>query len=247
MRDDALDSPAPRRRWPFGWLGLLALAWLAYELTHSPALASVFICLKFGLEDFHTALWLWRKDTHAPRRRSLFCLYFAFGLWQIAAVAFLMSIAYAAVTPRNPLPAALPQALRAFLGTFATTLVGFTLCTIFTTLAVILACRGGIRLWLSSAVHRARRHDFWPPTPYCFGRSNDLSVLLQTGLGLTTLVGLILLFTVGQRLFGGHLIVVLLSITAPVAIVLCREAISRKIFATSPSECWPEPWDLPQS
>src|SRR5262245_52620535 len=119
MSDDALhprDSSAPRWRWPIGWLGLLAFAWLVYEVTHSPAIASIFICLKFGWEDFQAARWLSKNDPVRPRGSSLFYLYLAWGLWKTAIVAFFMSIGFALVTPPNPVPPAVPQALHAFFG-----------------------------------------------------------------------------------------------------------------------------------
>src|SRR5262245_26359259 len=107
MSDDALEqSESPRRagRWPIGWVGLFALAWVMYELTHSPAVASVCICLKFGWEDFRAAVWQWRNDLVRGRSESLLCLYLAWGLWKVALVAFFMSIGFAAVTPPNAQP-----------------------------------------------------------------------------------------------------------------------------------------------
>ena len=249
MSDDALeqaDSPRRAGRWPFGWLGLFALAWVVYELTHSPAIASVLICLKFGWEDFRAARWIWQADPDPDRRRSLFWLYAAWGLWKTAVVAFLMSVAFAAVTPRDaPLPQAVPQALLAFFGTFLTTLIGFGLSALMTALAVICAWRGGVRLWLDSGVHRARRFDFWPPTPFCGTRSNRLGFLLLTALILLSFTLLVALLSAAPRGHGGFLISFILTITAPVAIVVSREMITRKVWAESPYECWPEEGDDP--
>jgi hypothetical protein len=250
MSDDALDREEPRRswRWPFGWLGLFALAWLVYELTHSPALAAVFVCLKFGWEDFQAARWLCKNDPAPARRRGLFWLYSAWGLWKTAVVAFLMSLAFAAVTPRNPFPQAVPQALVAFLGTFLTTLLGFGLSAAMTAFAVAYAWRGGFRLWLDSGVHRARRLDFWPPTPFCEAGRNRLGHLLLTAIALAALLVLVAVLTAAAaaQAPGGFLVGFVLSITAPVAVVVCREVVSRKVWAESPAECWPEEWDAPE-
>lgn len=247
MSDNALEPclpPSRTWRWPFGWFGLFALAWAVYELTHSPGIASVLICLKFGWEDFQTAAWLWKNDLRRGRRLSLLCLYLGWGLWKTAAVAFLMSVAYAAITPRNlPVPAA-PQVLVAFLGTFVTTLAGFALSTLLTFLAVVAAWWGGFRLWLDRGVHRARRHDFWPPTPFCLGRDNRLALPLVTALSLTSILLIVAVLTLARH---GRVAVAtgfVLSIFAPVAIVLLREWISSRVWADSPSECWPEEWDL---
>lgn len=248
MSDEVLENAdAPRSwHWPFGWLGLFAVAWAVYELTRSPALGAVFICLKFGWEDFRAASWLSRHDPQRCRRRCLVCLYLAWGLWKTALVAFLMSIAFAAITPRNlPLQAG-PQALFAFLGTFLTTLIGFALATLLTALAVTAAWAGGVRLWLDSGVHRARRFDFWPPTPFCEGRPNRLGSLLLTGLGLLALGVLVVVLAAADRARAGTPIAFLLSVIAPVVIVLGRELLAQKVWADSPSECWPEEWDPEQ-
>jgi hypothetical protein len=246
MSDDALGQPdPPRKAWrlPFGWLTLLALAWVVYELTHSPAIASVLICLKFGWEDFLAARWVWRSDPLPARRRCLFWIYLAWGLWKTATVAFLMSIAFAAVSPPGPLPQAVPQALLAFLGTFFTTLAAIGLSTLFTAMAVLTAWLAGVRLWLDTGVHRARRFDFWPPTPFCEGRPNRLGTLVVTALGLVSflgLIGLLSLTPAGQR---GIVFGLFLPVGAPVVIGLARELILAKVRAEHPDECWPEEWD----
>jgi hypothetical protein len=154
-----------------------------------------------------------------------------------------MSIGFAAVTPRIVIPQAVPQALLAFFGTFLTTILGFGLSALMTLMAVVYAWRAGVRLWLDSAVHRARRLDFWPPTPFCEGRANRLGHLLLTAIVLGMLVALILLVIVVQPGPGIALVGLVTSITAPVAVVVCRELISRKVWAASPSECWPEDWE----
>src|SRR5262245_49615175 len=121
MQETPWPGEARRRRWPFGWLGLLALAWVLREMTHQPALAAVALCLKFGWEDFATARWLLRTDPFRRRARACSWLYFAWGLWKTALVAFLMSVAFAVVAPRAPPQPNGPAALWAFAGTFLTT------------------------------------------------------------------------------------------------------------------------------
>jgi hypothetical protein len=240
MQEEAV-APQGRWRFPFTWLGLLALAWIIIELTHQPALGAVAVCLKFGWEDFQAARWLWRVDPDRWRRRSTFYLYLAWGLWKTALVAFLMSIGFAIVTPgKAGLGAPPPAALLAFLGTFLTTLAGFALSALMTGMAVACAWRGGVRLWLDSAVHRARRLGCWPPAVCCEGRRNRLGVLLLTALGLGFLFVLVVLLTAAVGGAAGVLLCFILSITAPVAMLLSRELISHKVWADSPYECWDE-------
>jgi hypothetical protein len=94
--DDSGGEP-PRWRRPFTWVTLVAIGWVLYELTARPALGSVAVCIKFGWEDFRTALWLRRRDPYLLRGRACFWLHLASGLFRIASVAGLMSIAFIAL------------------------------------------------------------------------------------------------------------------------------------------------------
>jgi hypothetical protein len=241
--DDGIDRiegrPRRRWRWPFGWLGLLALGLLVYEMTRQPALAAVAVCLKFGWEDFATARWLWRSDPDRRRGRCCSWLYFAWGLWKTAFVAFLMSVAFAGLTPvQGRPPGGAPDPLLAFAGTFLTALVGFALSTLATAWAVALAWRGGFRLWLDRAVHRARRAGGWPPSDFCAGRTNRLDLLLLTSLGLTLLAALAVLLPV--LVAAVPFLSIVLAVCAPVLLVVLREAISERVRAERPAECWGE-------
>jgi hypothetical protein len=242
MPDEERDEERPPgRRWrfPFGLVGLVAIACALYELTQSPALASVLVCLKFGWEDFLAARWLSRHDPLPGRRNATFYLYVAWGLWKTALVAFLMSLAFALVTPPNA-PAGIPQALIAFASTFVLTLAALGLSMLMTALAVVGAWYGGFRLWLDRAVHRARRHDDWPPTPWCRGNRNRLAHLLNTALGAGTVTLLVAILTAVAPLgFVGGAVAFGLTIVAPVALMLCREILYRHVWADRPEECWP--------
>jgi hypothetical protein len=231
----------PRRwRFPFGWVGLVALACILYELTQSVAVGSALVCLKFGWEDFLAARWLWLRDPLLWRRRATFWLYLAWGLWKTAVVAFLMSVAFALVTPRAA-GAGLPEALLAFAATFLLTLIALGLSILMTALAVVCAWWGGFRLWLDWAVHRARRHDDWPPTPWCRGNTNRLGHLLLTSLGVVAIVLLmVILTTFTPAGLVSPVIGFALAISAPVVLVLFREMIYRHVWAERPEECWSE-------
>jgi hypothetical protein len=239
----AEDRATGRRwRWPFTWLGLLALCFVVYELTHQPALGAVAVCLKFGWEDFRVARWLSRRDPYRTRGRCCSWLYFAWGLWKTAIVAFVMSVAFAAVAPNRIAQAGAADVLMAFLFTFLTTLVGLGLSTFATFLAVVLAWRHGLRLWLDRAVHDARRCDCWPPSTLCEGRTNRIGQLLLTSVALPVLGGTVLgLVLIGGAIAAGSVAALLvsgLSLLAPVAICLVREALSERIAARRPSDCW---------
>jgi hypothetical protein len=241
MQEEAEVGQSPWRL-PFGWLGLLALAWLIIELTHQPALGAIAVCLKFGWEDFLTARWLWRSDPDPWRRRSTFWLYLAWGLWKTAVVAFLMCIGFATVARRNQWLGPVPPGLAEFIGTLTTMLAGFALSTVLTVLAFFCAWCGGVRLWLDSAVHRARRLDCWPPAALCRGRTNRLGHLLITT-GVLGFLAMLLTLVVGVAPFVPvKLFVILLTgfmlLLGPVTLLLFRDVISRKLGADSPYDCW---------
>src|SRR5579883_2341719 len=95
-----------RRSWfsrlHLSWPMLFVAGWLLYELTTKPTLGAVAVCLKFGWEDFRTAIWLRRNDPRRLRGRACFWLYLASGLAKTAGVAGLMSIAFVAISPKGP-------------------------------------------------------------------------------------------------------------------------------------------------
>jgi hypothetical protein len=244
MSDTLDQTGADRdRRWrlPFTWLGLLAICFVIYELTHNPALGAVAICLKFGWEDFATARWLFINDPDPWRRRATFWVYLAWGLWKIALVACLMTTGFVLVNPLNRAAPGAPMALVwAFAGTVLTALAGFLLSALMTAIGVGIAWCGGVRLWLDTGVHRARRWNRWPPAAVCAGRDNRLEQLLLTALmigGFAILAGVV----AGVNRLGnvaGPLVCGLLAIAAPVAFALGRNAVARAVRASSPYECW---------
>jgi hypothetical protein len=251
MSDDALEPRDPallRWRLPFSLLGLIALAWIVYEATHSPALASFFVSLKFAWEDIRTANWLRRNDLVKSRGASLFWLYVSWGVWKSAAVAFLMSLGFLLVAASDLRPPVVRQAMLALFGTGLTAIVCFSVSALLTAVAFVVACRGGVRLWLDSAVHRARRQDCWPPTPYCEGRVNRIGSLPLAGLGLSVLLMFLFFLAVGPPRGRGEaaLLGFFLSLVTPTAIGVSRILISHTVEADSPAECWPEQGGLPE-
>ncbi len=254
MTDDAPqlhDAEAPRWRPPFGLLGLIVLAWVVYEATHSPALASVLVSLKFGWEEFLTARWLRLRDPDPRRGRSLFWLYASWGVWKCATVAGLMAGAFTAIAFSTPNRWALDQSFLAALSTLLTAVFGFAVSKALEAAAAMLARRGQCRLWLDSGVNGARHRDCWPPTPYCFGR-NRLDLLIYTASYLALAVVFPFLGLIGMCILGMWLtnlevfiLCVILSVVFLIGAHVYQKAVSAQVWAISPEECWPEPWDLP--
>lgn len=244
MSDDGVTPPDDRpRRWagPVGWLTLLAAGWALYELTHSPALASVLICCKFGWEDVRAAGWLARRDPQRWRRWACLALYLSWGVWKTAAVALLMGVGFGLVAQKNAALAVNGAAVLAWAGVLLTFFGGMVLSGALTTVAIACAWAGGVRLWLDRGVHRARRHDFWPPTPFCFDHTNRLPMLLVPGILLMIVVAVSLLFVFAWRelALGGFV----LAVFSPVVVLVGREFVIHRVGAETPEECWPEEWD----
>ena len=65
------------------WWLILTVAFVVTELTAHPAIGVGVLCLKFGWDDFRTALWLRRRDPN--RRRGAVCswFYLSSGLWRV--------------------------------------------------------------------------------------------------------------------------------------------------------------------
>jgi hypothetical protein len=225
---------------PVGWLMLLAIAWIVWEITHSPGLAAFFISLKFSLEDFLTARWIWCSDPHLQRRRAFFWLYASWGLWKSAIVAFAMCVTLAALVNPRAQPGDL---LATFLASFLTTLVTLSLSVLMFLLAILFSRIANIRLWLDAGVHRARRFDFWPPTPFCIGRVNRISHLAATLVGVGFVVVLIFLVRILPENGIGNIAAFILTLSAPVTLLMAHEALLVVLRAESPEEAWPEEWD----
>ena len=108
------------------------------------------------------------------------------------------------------------------------------------------AWREGRRLWLDRAVHQARRADHWPPSPWCEGGTNRLGTLLITFVGVAVVTAVVLLLVVlfpraaALPLVGPplRLLPLGLLLLVPMLIAGLREAISRRVSAASPYQCW---------
>ncbi len=92
----AAEKSEPHRRGGLpglGWLCILIVAWVVFDLTASDSLTAVIVCSKLGWDDWLTAIWLLRR---APQRvRAVVCSWFfsASGLWKMTVTAFAVTIA----------------------------------------------------------------------------------------------------------------------------------------------------------
>jgi hypothetical protein len=235
---------APKRRWhgAFTWSSLILAGVLIYELTNQPAIGTAALCSKFGWDDFKTAQWLWRYDPRRARGRACWWLYVASGLSKIGVRAFLVNVAVmvlfgCAGVARERTDAHLRGGGFVFCA-------GFLLSTVATFMAVCLAARNGIRLWLDSSVSRGRSKGFWPPYDVVYNSFNHIDSLQIT---VCFMIGLLLLPVCSYPF---AMLVPLQGMTA----VLCASVLyvvtlgvfvffwlrfSKLVAATHPSQCWP--------
>jgi hypothetical protein len=261
MADEATDlfdveSSFGRKRSFLIWPVLLAAGWLLYELTAQPDLGAVFVCAKFGWEDFRTALWLGRVDDNRRRAHAYFWLYAASALWKTALTAFLVMFAFALVggfqgAARNKMEVD-PRLPPWFGAVLWTAWIGFGMSIVTTAIAFGLARINGVKLWLSPALHQARRAKTWPPRDFFFGRANFANYLLIGALFLVgvicfSAIGVMLVITVMQGRGTPWVIAAFLAflVMAPVSLVAILDKLSKGLTAVSPRECWtPEEFDM---
>jgi hypothetical protein len=236
------------------WPMLFLIGWLLYELTTQPTVGAVAVCLKFGWEDFRTAIWLRRVDPRRMRGRACFWLYLAAGLAKTAGVAGLMSFAFVAISPKLGNPQVRQRwaaVMEMATWTGLAMLTGF-ICSMFTLgYASVLARWGRFRLWLSSDIHRARSRNHWPPYVQNSVGNNRLEALFFIILFVVFLpFYLCFLFTVFTVLMvivpggpGGRAAILgsggLALLVGGGAIFLLRLKDRMKLWiASHPSECW---------
>jgi hypothetical protein len=224
------------------WPMLLLAGWLLYEFTAQPGLAALVACAKFGWADARTAFWLRRVDPDRPRGRTCFWCYLTFGLWKVVVMAMLTMIVLGCVAIILECilqkPVGNNDLVALFQGSIAAAVIGVGLLCLTCYIALWIARRNGVRIWMGHAPRRARQERFWPPR---HGRFNAAPFVIFTALGASLLmavglmVALLLLFMPGG--FWGTLIV-LISLGIPAAVVLGFNDAAKRLFARSPQECW---------
>ena len=181
IHDSGEEFPEGRRWQVLSLPVVLAIGWIIYEVSHSPGLAAMVMCLKFGWEDFRTAVWLRRRDPWRARGRANFSLYLASGMWKAALIGIVMVfvtlVAETIVNIGNAnnaggnAPPPLQNVKTLILGAFGATLFGQAIACLACSRALSIARTHRIPLWLSGSVHFARHQNDWPPL---YGFANRL-------------------------------------------------------------------------
>ncbi len=186
--DESGNRPSGLRRrewwtWLFPLAGLLLFEWLA-----NPVVAAIVGCLKFGLEDFRTATWLW-NDPNRSRGEALRWCYLTSSLLKVAWSTVLVNVGLIAldgiwvVVLKGPIQNRL---LLADVG-----IAGLVILVVGLVLGVIASCkafrrvlRGRVRVWMDPTIHQARREQRWESV--CHGRWNRFRSLCGTAILATS-------------------------------------------------------------
>jgi hypothetical protein len=228
------------------WSGLLLIGLLIYELTSEPWLGAAVSCTKFGWQDFRSAFWLRRVDPDRTRGRICFWFYLAHGLGKVAlwslvltfALTFLLSLFI------NAGPQGLGVRLSFFslmLGALLAAGVGFALSSVTTLLATYFAFRRGVKVWVGSAPHWARRQRYWPPR---YGTLNEAELVAWVVmLTLVPPTSIVVVVALGQILpndpFLWFVLTACVFFLPLIVTAIFFGVVVPLVFAATPLECWP--------
>jgi hypothetical protein len=239
-RDEA-ERPGWFARLHLSWPMLLLAGWLLYEFTAQPGLAALIACAKFGWPDVRTALWLRRVDPDRRRGQTCYWCYLSFGMWKITMMSTVTMILLVIVNVIRVCALGRPGGdiiFSMFLGSISAAVIGVGFLCLTTYVALWMARRNGIRIWMGDAPRRAQQERFWPPW---HGRINATLFVVTTALGATlcTLIGLfivlILTFAAAQPWSPYALF---FAVLVPPALILAIRDASKSVVARSPQECW---------
>ena len=264
-RRDRFDNLPPVDPWEAfeergpGWTerllmpGLFALAWLLFELTAIATLSVLVACLRFGWEDYRTAIWLRRVDPLTARAKTGFWFYLASGVWKTALMPVLavmiLSVGWGLLAPRAVRmdKAAAEQVISALMVGAAASGV----LVLVVAVGVFHALLGNVKIWVHPELHRSRRTNVWPPEWIrpVWQHDNRARAILATALIAVTIGAPIFLYrTVVQfEALSEVFAVLLLVFGTPIAAAFTYAALRSRIFAHRPGQCWPESVDQSQA
>ena len=232
------------------WLFVFGIAWLLFELSVDPALSVMVASMGLGWNHFRSSLWLWRRDPEPERGRAVAAFYLAAGFWRITAVTFVL---IAVATIISLLLDFRHGRKDEIVTGVAASIIGlsFILSGVTTSIAVVLAMRNRLKVWLDPEIRNARRQRQWPPRspgPNRIGgvikSTACLIAIVELFAGYGSLAWLMIQQKNGPAniwlgIFIG--IMMFLPILVAAATILGGpEWACRKLRAKTSQECWPD-------
>lgn len=203
---------------------LFACGWVLFEFSAAPGVGVAVASLKFGWNDFLTAVWLRRRDPDRDRSAACFWFYVASGLWKITVVAFLLTILIGTAAEQNG-----KRPAKFVITSTLLTASGLALLTIVPVIGALRARQSRVKVWVNGSMHAYRRHNQWPVWPS--GRNN------ARGLLLAALILPMLVTAVLVRFRGPAMLVALIAESCVLWLL------SRGVVARTPEEAWGSAWD----
>jgi hypothetical protein len=235
---------SPARSETLGWLALLALAFLLFELTADSSLAVVVGCLKFGSNDLRIARRLRRSDPDPRRGRVCSWFYAAHAILRVGFVAFAILLVLGAFNVVGGPPG---QIERQIISALLVILACMAAAAIVSWIAVAKALRSGVRVWMDATTAAALQSSIWPPylPDRCrrAGLGPGLIVFyafMSAAIALMPLLGFVFggFFDLGAA---SLVLALIVAIVVPLTgICLARSSIIR-IEAAAPWDCYDRP------
>ncbi|MBI5757168.1 MAG: hypothetical protein HZA46_01470 [Planctomycetales bacterium] len=253
--DDNSDVSEETQHSAWLWIVLGAAAFAAVELIN-PATGVVVLSLKFGWNDWATAVWLRRTDPIPRRGRSCFWFQVALGCWRVCVGTFAIMIALSILMaiiggPQQQNGQQLPSHFILFCMTWGISLL---VATLITSVAILSAWWNRVRVWADTSIGRSQQANTWPPVVMGINRVRPM-ILVGLALPVTipSVACMLVVINVVQQAIGGPnpaanfwepiLIIgacVSMIVLPAVLVMVGTELIGRRINAISPIECWPE-------
>jgi uncharacterized membrane protein (DUF485 family) len=219
------------------WIFLVVAA-IVTELTAHPAIGVAVFCLKFGLNDWRTAIWLVRVDPQSRRSHSIWWFLVGSGFLKIflmSSIAFPILAGWWAAIFRVRVRDEVLVAMMIGLG-------GMVFSFVVNHIGLYLAARRRVRVWLNRQLHQCRANNQWPVRLTGANRVREMlnGSALPAILSLVLGAAFLIVFAMQGNIQGGTIsgIVTLVS-----SLILLGHGLSvKRIVARSPDECWD---DLP--
>ncbi|MBI3863395.1 MAG: hypothetical protein HY290_16010 [Planctomycetia bacterium] len=240
------------------------LAWLVFEVTAQPGIATTVFCCKFGWDDVVTAQWLRQRDT--SRDRGIVCSWFclALAIGKTIAIAAIVTLIICVVTsiwlklsaPKGWMDQQGLDQVKKLLGWMCIPWLMTPAAALLVIAGTVSAILRGIRVWIDPEVTTARRAHAWPPScvaaylarraaePRPLSRSQALDNLENHAYAVIVMLGAIsAIVTIAGTTW---CILDGLGFAAASAVLvvfvpgLVPAFLIPRIIAFSPEECWPE-------